>query len=335
MLLILCRLSRIKLKTGEVIQELRAVPVGMSNSWLELLKQTDECKLTPSCVVVIAAPTIETLRAFERSFLPQNCSFNNKSMDLVGFTSNKFRESDGHDKTIELYSVLFPLTEEKMRFLEAFVDITTVNIKWWFLLDWALSSQRTWLRDLNDSMNILKSEDANLLAGSITTTCLNTDHIYFKLRNTTEWHSSHVEFLQQSLRSFCLLKKCSLIYADPDASGTSGQQVFIKLLFDNYREIQAEFVSACKILIPYGSDTYGLIKTLDDTFEPSKVVEDTFISQKYEKIIPGPKYVSLQETEDIEADGNFDRDHPYYVDVQQKLSELYEVGKKCFPNANA
>lgn len=284
-------------------------------------------------MVVIAAPTIETLRVFEKRFLPQNCSFNNKSIDLLGYTSCNLQSEEADNANIELYSLKFPLSRNKIQYLEAFLDVQSAKIKWWFLLDWGLSDQIHWLRQLSESIDTLKNEQASLMAGSITVACLNSDQIYFKLRNTTEWHSNHVEFLQQSLRSFCLLKKCSLIYSDSSDSETSRLQVFIKLLFDNYRGIQTEFVNTCKLLIPYGSDTEGLIKTLDDTFDPSEVLDGDFMAQRYEKMIPRPKMSDLQGLEDIEENSPFDLEHPYTVDVQQKLSELYKLSKKRFANA--
>ncbi|CDH10728.1 uncharacterized protein ZBAI_02514 [Zygosaccharomyces bailii ISA1307] len=306
----------------------------MPNSWLELLSQNAQRKESKhGCVVVIAAPTIETLRVFEKWFLPQNCSFNNKSIDLLGYTSYNLQSADADDATIELYSLKFPLSRNKIQYLEAFLDVQSAKIKWYFLLDWGLSDQIYWLRQLSESIDTLKNEQVSLMAGSITVVCLNSDHIYFKLRNTTEWHSNHVEFLQQSLRSFCLLKKCSLIYSDSSDLETSRLQVFTKLLFDNYRGIQTDFVSTCKLLIPYGSDTVGLIKTLDETFDPSEVLDGDFIAQRYEKMIPGPKMSDLQGLEGIGENSPFDLDHPYTVDVQQKLSELYRLSKKGFANA--
>ncbi|GAV53805.1 hypothetical protein ZYGR_0AK03070 [Zygosaccharomyces rouxii] len=307
----------------------------MSNSWSELLKENDRKETSWKRIAVICAPTIETLRCFEKTFLSRGCMLSNQSMYSIGFGFDSLNDGIMGNRLIdcELYSVLFPLQENSLKCLESFVDVKSTAIKWWFLLDWSLEDQKFWLRKLIKSLDTLKAANANLTAGSVTINCLNTDQIYTKQKNTTAWHSNHVEFLQQSLRSFSFLEKCSLIYSDPKDPTTSNTQLFGQLLADNYREIQADFVSATKILIPFGSDTPGLIKTLDESFEPLQVLEKGFIAQRFEKFIPGENLEGEEETEDEKEDDediHYDIDHPYSVDVQQSLSKLYEKGKQRF-----
>ncbi|CAR27811.1 hypothetical protein ZYGR_0N02970 [Zygosaccharomyces rouxii] len=307
----------------------------MSNSWSELLKENDRNETTWKRTVVICSPTIETLRSFEKTFLPSNCGLSNQSMHSIGFGFDSLRDGIMGNTLVncELYSVLFPLQETSLECLKSFVDVKSSTIKWWFLLDWSLNDQKFWLAKLIKSLETLKAANVNLTAGSITISCLNTDHIYAKQKNTTTWHSNHVEFLQQSLRSFSFLEKCSLVYSDPNDSTRSGTQLFGQLIADNYREIQADFASATKILIPYGSDTPGLIKTLDESFEPLQVLEQIFITQRFEEFIPGEKLEGDQEKEEEEEDDedvHYDIDHPYSVDIQQELSNLYEKGKQRF-----
>lgn len=309
----------------------------MSNLWSDLLQQNDGDKSTPSRrIVIVCSPTIESLRSFEKTFLPPECEFSNHSMHSIGFTSTNLRKGLETEELVhcELYSILFPVQEIQLEQLEAFIDLKSSIIKWWFLLDWSLVDQKFWLRKLHTTVRGLKISNTNLKAGSITINCIHTDHIYKKQKNTTDWHSNHVEFLQQTLRSFSLIEQCSLVYSDPTGSIMSGIQLLGQLLVDNYREIQSDFISASKILIPYGSDTPGLIKTLDESFKPSEIQEDEFITQKFEKFIPGRKLQADQEEQE-EADhsiqeGEYDINHPYTVDIQLELSKLHERSKQQF-----
>lgn len=316
----------------------------MSNNWPGISKGDDRNETSWKRVAVICAPTIETLRDFEKTFLPPECTLSNQSMSSIGFGFNSLHNGDTMGNRLvnyELYSTLFPLEDYSLKCLESFIDLKSTSVKWWFLLDWNLDDQKYWLRKLIRSLDALKAANANLTAGSITISCLNTDQIYTKQKTTTVWHSTHIEFLQQSLRSFSFLKKCSLIYSDPNDSIRSGVQLFNQLLNDNYREIQADFVTGTKILIPYGSDTPGLIKTLDESFEPLQVLKEEFVAQRFEKLIPGEKLDTDEdedegrnEKENDDDDACYDIHHPYIVDVQQELSKLYERGKQRFTMNN-
>ncbi|GCE97647.1 dynein light intermediate chain [Zygosaccharomyces mellis] len=307
----------------------------MPDSWTRLLEESDKNETTWKRITVICAPTIETLRCFEKTFLPPGCILSNHSMYSIGFGFNSVHDGIMGNRltNCELYSVLFPLQEASLECLKSFVDLKSTAIKWWFLLDWRLDDQKFWLSNLIRSLEVLRVANSNLTAGSVTICCLNTDQIYTKQKSTTTWNSNHVEFLQQSLRSFAFLERCSLVYSDPNDSTRSGTLLFGQLLADNYREIQADFVSATKILVPYGSDTPGLIKALDESFEPLQVLEQGFITQKFEKFIPGEKLEADEdkEKEDINDENiQSDLDHTYNVDVQQELSNLYEKSKQQF-----
>lgn len=307
----------------------------MGNSWRELLNQESRNDLSSSkTVLVICSPTVETQRKFEKHYLPQGCEMKNESMLLLGFTSATFKDVNSKGKKhhiidMDIYSVRSPVDKSVIALLRASLGIQaeTTLIKWCFLFDWEMSNQKTWLRQLSSSYDMLRGSGFKLSEGSINVICLSADQIYIKQKYTTEWHSQHIELIQQTLRSFCLLKKCSLLYTDSTSAGTDDEKhLFMNLVSKNYREITPIFVNPTRIIIPYGSDTVGLIKTLNDTFDPSNVLNEEFISEDYEKVIPDSTIKNVMQQTN-RCDGS-EVHLPFSVDVQEKLSKLYHFSQK-------
>lgn len=304
----------------------------MGNSWKELLNEESRADLSSSkTVVVICSPTVETQRKFEKHYLPNGCEMKNESMLLLGFTSFTVADVNlkGNEHNWDIYSVRFPVNNSAIALLEAVLDkqSETKLIKWCFLFDWEMSNQKTWLRQLTSSYDMLRQSAFKLSEGSINVLCLSAEQIYTKQKYTTEWHSQHIELIQQALRSFCLLKKCSLVYTDSTSAGTGEEKhLFINLVSKNYKEISPVFVNPTRIVIPCGSDTVGLIKTLNQAFDPSDVLNEDFIRDDYEKVIPDIT-IKIVAQHKSRCDGS-DSQLPFSVDVQEELSKLYHLSQR-------
>lgn len=303
----------------------------MSNPWTELLKKVDD-RAVPRYkkVIIVCAPNVESSRQFEARFLPTGVQTLNETLNVLGFdaTSLEVRTSNGrleHFLDLDVYTIPFPVKGRSIECLRAFVkleDHQNYDIHYFFLLDWSMSNQRTWLRQLNSSVQLLQDAGSDVSQGSITVCCMNTEHIYTWQKNTAQWLPRHVEFVQQSVRSFCLLKECSLLYCTSLANSEkekTDQTVFVDIVSGDFSHIMADLVNPSKLLIPFGSDSIGLIKTVCDSFDPIRVLEEEFICEKFETFVPTLDDSSLRD----EAPSNLDLLTPYKVDIQQELAKIY------------
>lgn len=304
----------------------------MSNPWIDLLKKLNEgSEPRYKKVVIVCAPNVDSLRQFEAHYLPNGLKSPNKTLNLLAYnaTSSEVRTSSGrleHILDIDVYSIPFPVMDRSVDYVKAFVKLEepeNCSIHYFFLLDWSMSDQRFWLRQLNSSVRLLRDSGCYLPEGSITVCCLNTEHIYTWQKNTAHWLPRHIEFVQQSLRAFCLLEKCSLLYS---ANGSNAESleaeraVFIKIISRDFAEITPELVNPSNLLIPYGSDSLELIKTVSDSFDPTRVLQDEFIHDKFETFVPCVDNSSVRE-EDPSDDTKICV--PFKVDIQHELSKIY------------
>lgn len=305
----------------------------MPNPWKLLAEQLGSNEEThDKKTVIICAPNVESLKQFEARYLPAGCKFINSSVDVLGFTSTEV-EVDATDKSgceileLDAYTVSFPLTSVALEYLNAMVELKNgddCNLHWVFLLDWSMSNQRLWLQELISSIDLLSNSGIGIPAGTITACCVNTENIYTWQKNTTQWLAQHVDFIQQSLRSFCLLKRCSLLYCttlQPSSPPSDiDKEVFLNILIGKFESVPTDLVSASELRVPWGSDSVGLIKTVSESFEPSQVLTKEFIN-KYRSFIPNVMAHAIQHNETpVEPK----RIEPFNVDVQHELSKIYQ-----------
>lgn len=312
----------------------------MSRSWellAEHLRIKGDVRLKKHAIV--CAPNIESLKQFEARYLPTGCHFANNTLNIPGFTSTEIDDAGPNKGPVEridldAYAISFPLKSVALDYLKAFVNWQDANsFSWFFLLDWSMSDQRFWLSQLISSTELLDSSCANVAAGSITVCCVNADYIYTWQKNTTQWHPQHVDFIQQTLRAFCLLKKCSLLYNTTlDKSAETHEldkETFMSILAHKFDKIAVNLIAPSELQVPWGSDTTGLIKTLSDTFDPTQVLTDDFINGKFKTFIPNIMTKAAQEDE-IPVEEEPVR--PFKVGVQVELAKIYkEVQKRQAP----
>lgn len=303
----------------------------MSSAWELLAERLGSKTETRSRkTAIICAPTVESLKQFEARCLPNGCNFSNSTMSVLGFSAAEV-ELGGTNKSrrevleLEAYAISFPIKEFALEYLKAFVNLKSpgdYSISWFLILDWTMSNQRFWLKELILSIDLLSSNGACIPAGSITICCLNTDHIYTWQKNTTQWLPEHVEHIQQALRSLCLLKKCSLFYyptvSTPPLLSNFDKETALNVLLGKLDSIPADLVSTSELRIPWGCDSIGLIKTVSESYEPSEVLTNEF-KENFEAFIP--RVTASAHSDDMPAE--LESIAPYKIDVQHELHKIY------------
>ncbi|QLL30228.1 hypothetical protein HG536_0A00450 [Torulaspora globosa] len=309
----------------------------MSGSWKLLAKTLGSKAETRSRkTAIVCAPTVESLKQFEARCLPNGCNFANTTMSVLGFSSAEVDIGTTNKRRREIleldaYAISFPITAFALDYLTAFVDLKNADdysISWFFVLDWAMPNQRFWLQELISSVDVLSSSGACIPAGSMTICCVNTDHIYTWQKNTTQWLPEHVEHIQQALRSFCLLKKCSLLYyptlLPSSALSDSDKEAALNVLLGKLDLISADLVSTSDLRVPWGSDSIDLIKRAPKSFEPSQVFTNEF-KENFEAFIPRVVAPSARSDEmPMEQESIA----PLKIDVQQELQKIYDQVQK-------
>lgn len=304
----------------------------MPDSWFDLL-QAQIKDAVPRCkrVLIVCSPNIESSRQFEARFLPTGVQTINETLNILGFDSTSLEiEAQGgeldHVLDLDVYTVPFPVITPSVKYLKAFVDLQDqdFNIHFVFLLDWAMADQRFWLRKINSSLLVLVDAGFHVSEGFTTICCLNSEHIYTWQKNTTQWLTKHIEFVQLTLRSFCISKECSLIYCtstELSEKSEVDQTVFKHVITKDFARIPADFANSSKLVIPFGADSLELVKNVSGSFDPTLVVKDEFISGKYETYIPCFEDLLRKEKLGI---NELPPIGPYKVDIQHELSRIFD-----------
>lgn len=301
----------------------------MTNSWKQLLEDDDTNSNSRDCSIslVVCSNSLETQHTFLRQFLATDSK--QQSTDMIGFISeqvsfNNHADDEEDNVTLNIYTMHLPLSSNNLDSLKIFIDSDVGHTKWLFLLDWIFHDKKRWLRDLVDSYRLLEGHGFTLTEGSSTVMCLNSSHIRELERNTTSWNMHKFEFMHQSLRSFCLLNRSSLIAADGSTDADTVREI-LKLVLRKKTEKENEMVNLEKLFIPWGTDSEGKIKTIDGDFPVSEALNQGFISEHFETIVPGKNFDKEdQPAQDLTLNQeSLDR----IFDVQGELVKLYNVQK--------
>lgn len=303
----------------------------MVSAWDELLEKLyiERTKSVVNTTVVFSAFNLESLQNCQKYCFPDDCKVDNL-MSMVSYkrTENyKFLKNSEElglvkNSILDIYTNLIEFENyDSLAYLKCLLPKNegSMNIKWCVILDWAIADQRRWLGYLRGYTERLESLGFNMVNNKVCIICLHSEKIYDLQRLTTSWSSSHIDFIQQTLRSFCLYKRCSLLYIDNgELSNEELKDVFNEVVIVG-KFHKLEMVASSRICISEGSDSIGLIQTLNETFDPTEVMTDEFQYAKYENKIP------MAITEDVGPSTiiSFESQH-HRINEQTKLAEMYK-----------
>lgn len=295
------------------------------NIWNDLL---DANRPTPSeneTTIIISAQTSSVLKTCMKLIF--GISLNDVTLDTVSYTCKVVPNmtKNGDPITLHIYTVALPLSEPILDSLRIFFDGNSTAYKWVFLLDWVHSDKKTWIKDLYTSFTILEDNNMHWVTeGSCSVICGNAEHIQYLERVSPHWNSYKIEFVTQTLRSFCLLKACGLFSLSEGMNDQFALEI-LRILLAEERIRPSEFIELESLFIPYRSDSVGKIKTLNEEFPVNEVLSQLFIKEKYENIVPG-EVTKSQDDEDTSSP-SISHDLKFEVDVQKELAALYEKQK--------
>lgn len=227
-----------------------------------------------------------------------------------------------HDRSYNLYCCLVSEDYDSINLLQPFLNEED-NFVVISLLDWMSLDQQMWLSYLQDCQDKLVAfnKKLNLIAKWIV--ALHSENIYSLVNDRIEWYQDHVEYIQQSLRSFALNNQDGLIYLDSrlDYSPNFSDNILQNKFTDN----DLDMVNPTKILIPFGTDSNNFILTINDKFDSTNNKEG-YLNKvpKSEKI----KRKTLFDYKQIEIDNNddysfnkskYDTEHDPIIEPMTKL----------------
>ncbi|KOG97628.1 dynein light intermediate chain [Saccharomyces eubayanus] len=299
----------------------------MSNAWDKLLAQNEpvaNAKETFETTVIIYSPSRKTLQQFTTICFPEGTS---PALDtsLINYATIGWTSDSDQCYTVDVYT-LIKNSADTLDLLKPFLQEPTSKVHWLILLDWSLNDQKLWLNELFGTFNKIKQLNDN---NNISLWCLNSSEIFNLQRNTTAWQSAHIDFILQTLRSFCHFNESSLIYVDEDSSEDEEEetqklryQEILKRIIEG-RDIKRyiEMVKRSRIVIPKGCDSIGLIKTIDERFEPSELGDDQFLD-KYTDFVPAIDVIR----DNGKPCYDLDKLHPlssFQVDIQEELGKMF------------
>ncbi|CAI4050440.1 hypothetical protein SUVZ_13G4300 [Saccharomyces uvarum] len=304
----------------------------MSNAWDKLLAQNESvvnAEETFETTVVIYSPSGRTLHQFTTVCFPEGTS-PALDTDLINYATIGWTSDLDQCYTLDVYT-LIKNSADTLDLIRPFLEKPTSKVHWLILLDWSLNDQKLWLSELFGTFNKIKQLNDN---NDLSVWCLNSSEIFNLQRNTTAWQSAHIDFILQTLRSFCHFNESSLIYVDEDSSEEEEeetqklryQEILKGIIEGKDMKRHLEMVKRSKIVIPKGYDSIGLIKTIDERFEPSEVGDDQFVD-KYTDFVPAMDVIR----DSGKSYNDLDKLHPlssFQVDIQEELGKMFVKHRK-------
>ncbi|CCK70400.1 dynein light intermediate chain KNAG_0E01340 [Huiozyma naganishii CBS 8797] len=285
----------------------------MSNTWDELLNYGYSKPVEAKPIIVVISPHEETLVEFQKMISPfVQKQQRERASRLFGYCDLVLDKDSGNGRSgaeLALYTVLRNDRWDSLPMLKSLLGTSLQDssqiTRWYVVLDWAQDFQRQWLQYLE-----MCREKLTPLTLSLNVVCINSHHIYFLQENIAAWENYHTDYIQQSLRTFCLQAHGSLVYLDENPSVN-----FIeKLLLNRILESDTELVKPEKIVVPQDSDSYRLIQTLDESFDPI-----TLTTSKYQNIIPQ----GSQKSHNLTVENEIPEEPVQVPSVQEVLAQLY------------
>ncbi|CCC69859.1 hypothetical protein NCAS_0D02780 [Naumovozyma castellii] len=299
----------------------------MENQWetfLDLQNGNEFQKLNHT--LIFCSPNKKSLSKIKKLLFEKDGGVND-DFELITFFNVSLKSiMSNKSGSLDVYMLYTPTDLETIDLMNTFTkgicSTSRKLIHWIFVLDWEVPNQKSWLRYLINSFTTLQKLETEHSKTDRAVWCINSEFIRTLFRSTTLWHSHHVDFIQQTLRSFCIRKHSSLAYIDNNSKKFSIKAILKDILQDD--DISpVEMVDQTNILIPFGADSDSLIKTLDDAFDPTSILESEFISN-FETTIPAYPRSRLQ---DNSQDANNDESSFYSIDLQERLSKIYQAYK--------
>ena len=323
------------------------------NLWRQLAERTAEDRqqgTTKQVQLIICSPFEETITQFLDTYLPKtpsptggtelsSASTEGSPNDLCFLSYNWF-EFQGithpEDKyKVDTWSIVSTEASKTLPMVSPLLKHRAKDTRLCFLLDWSIQTHVRWLDYILSHIEQLRKEGIDLQRGDLAILCVNADQIFELQRVTTSWHPFHIDFIQQVLRSIALFNDGSLIYVDSSEEDRDKYGDLLNgIVSKDFDASQVEMVKSSKLYIPFGTDTVGFIKTVDDSFDPSAVQLSDFVTSQYERIVPKldvstyglDKSVAFGQ---LLMDNRDDSERKTGEDAYQaRLAALYEMNKK-------
>ncbi|CCH60489.1 hypothetical protein TBLA_0C06980 [Henningerozyma blattae CBS 6284] len=244
------------------------------NSFEQFLKESglaNQQNNIQNQITIICTPNNDTLQTFlECCFKPGGATLN--YLDTLGYNSTSLvyeqniiddeihatNNIEGKDLVVannlilqtEFYSIKHPLDTQELETLSLLLkDTDETSIQWWVLLDWSIGDQSCWLNQIKSTFKTIEEFNKHKTY-EFTLWTVNSEHMYSLQRNFGLWSFSHMNFIQQTLRSLCLKFNASLIYIDTTESHAKHQCIAQAVLTNCIESTTPEMVNSSSILIP-------------------------------------------------------------------------------------
>ena len=278
---------------------------GRPNLWRQLAERTagdNQQGITKQVQLILCSPFEETIKQFLDTYLPKTSSPTGKtelssastaeSPNDLCFLSYNWFEVQGithpEDKyKVDTWSIVSTEASKTLPMVSPLLKHQAKDTRLCFLLDWSIQTHVRWLEYILSHMEQFRKMGIELQRGDLAILCVNADQIFELQRVTTSWHPFHIDFIQQVLRSIALFNDGSLIYVDSSEEDRDKYgDLLNRIVSKDFDAEQVEMVKSSKLYIPFGTDTIGFIKTVDDSFDPSAVQLSDFVTSQYERIVP-------------------------------------------------
>ncbi|CAI4035766.1 hypothetical protein SMKI_13G4180 [Saccharomyces mikatae IFO 1815] len=303
-------------------------------AWDELLAQSKSVinnKESEGTTAVIYSPSSKTLHQFINTCFPEGTN-SILDTDLINYATINWTNNLEQSYCSNVYT-LVKNTRGTLDLLKPFLQEHASKIHWLILLDWSLNDQKLWLNELSSTFSEIKQLNDN---NEFSIWCLNSNEIINLQRNTTAWQSVHIDFILQTLRSFCYLNDSSLFYICEDRTEEEDEEIervkYPEVLkhFIEGRDMKeyVEMVKRSRISIPKGCDSIGLIKTIDERFEPTVVGEDLFLARYIDFI---PEMDEITDNKKTCTVTDLDKLYPldaFRVNIQEELGKMFTKQKE-------
>ncbi|CUS22503.1 LAQU0S05e06854g1_1 [Lachancea quebecensis] len=250
----------------------------------------------------------------------------NASLSSIGYYCKDYGldNSSTNDTVLHIYTLEWPVTPMSLDLLSIFAKPGARSIKWVFLLDWLDGNKKLWLRNLNESFELVRQklqrdpcdiDDSSIL-------CMQSQCCKNLEVASATWNSLKMEFINQALRTVAFLKHASLLALE---TYTSKEDIIeIRKVVAGQKPSRApEYIKLNQLFIPKDSDSEGKIKTMGEKFPVHMVLEESFISGQFERLIPGEL-----KSEPITDPGTPNKVVQLEgVDIQKELTEAYNLQK--------
>ncbi|SCU86734.1 LANO_0C09032g1_1 [Lachancea nothofagi CBS 11611] len=298
-----------------------------SSIWNALLEahREPQTKLNADLTLVLSAESQPALQDFLVRVL--QVEDEKSSLASIGYFHKELsflRGDIAEELVVHIYTVAWPLTATVVDLLSIFVNSEISGVRWVFLLDWLEGNHKSWLRGLCESFELLRHKlgrnleelDFCSVVGLHAQNCTNME------LTSPHWNSLKMEFMNQTLRSFALIKHASLLSLEEETPAERLLEV-CKIVLGQESSQEPEYITMSKLFVPQGSDSARKIKTMGEEFPVTQIEQETFIGGQFERIIPGemmtPSTDLLSEEEPVI--------NLKEVDVQKELADVYKLQK--------